>query len=81
MVHIRFTIEDQLENEKKDVLKGIQFYNHFPGNRELTTKAGLCRNLWFNSINEQEFPMQSVFPRCYDLSDSKQDEQFISDFN
>ena len=25
--------------------------------------------------------MQGVFPRCYDLSDSKQGEQFVADFN
>ena len=29
-------------------VKHGQVYNHFPGNRELTTKAGLAKNLWFN---------------------------------
>lgn len=39
--HIKFDVADV------DVkTKPHQFYNHFPDNRELTTKAGLCKNLW-----------------------------------
>ena len=44
--HIRFNIGD-LEGATND-LKAFQMYNHFPANREITTKAGLCKNLWHN---------------------------------
>ena len=76
---IRFNIGD-LEGAAND-LKPNQFYNHFPNNRELTTKAGLCRNLWFNCFEEATYKISHIFPRCYDLSDMKQVDQFISDFN
>lgn len=44
MFHIRFDITDKEGNQNK--LRNSQWYNHFPNNRELTTKAGLCKNLW-----------------------------------
>ena len=47
----------------------------------MTTKGGLCRNLWFNCFTESEYQISSLFPRCYDLSDLKQGEQFVNDFN
>ena len=77
--HIRFNVSD-LEGAGTDV-KPNQIYNHFPCNRELTTKAGLCKNLWFNCFAEQEHRTSLVFPRCYDLSDGRQVEQFVADFN
>jgi len=42
--HIRYDITDK-EGTLKN-MRGSQWYNHFPNNRELTTKAGLCKNLW-----------------------------------
>jgi hypothetical protein len=39
-----FDIADKEGNLSK--LHHKQWYNHFPNNRELTTKAGLCKNLW-----------------------------------
>lgn len=77
--HIRFNVSD-LEGSSKD-LKPHQFYNHFPTNRELVTKMGLCKNLWFNCFMEQEHKISHIFPRCYDLSVPQQAETFISDFN
>lgn len=65
--HIRFNILD-LEGSADD-LKKNQFYNHHPCNREFTTKAGLCKNLWQGCIHEYEHRISSIFPRCYDLSD------------
>ena len=62
-------------------LKPYQFYNHFADNRELTTKAGLCKNLWTNSSDQSILQISSFFPRCYDLSDAKQAEHFVNDFN
>jgi hypothetical protein len=35
-------------------VKANQFYNHFPENREFTTKAGLCKNLWTLSFQESQ---------------------------
>ena len=45
---------------------------------ELTTKVGLCKNLG-NSTN-LELKVEKMFPRCYDLSDTKQIDAFVSDF-
>lgn len=61
-------------------MKAQQWYNHFPNNRELTTKAGLCKNLWSFCLLDYELQVQNFFPRCYDLSDQKNIEQFIIDF-
>ena len=76
--HVRLNVED-LDGACND-MKPHQFYNHFPGNRQLTTKGGLCRNLWFNCFGEREYQITKFIPRCYDLSDLKQGEQFINDF-
>ena len=73
--HIRLTISD-LEGSSKD-LQARHFYNHFPQNRELVTKMGLCKNLWFNCFSEQEHKISHIFPRCYDLSVPQQAETFI----
>ena len=77
--HIRFNIGD-LEGSSKD-LQPKHFYNHFPTNRELVTKMGLCKNLWFNCFTDHEHRISHMFPRCYDLSVPQQAESFISDFN
>jgi hypothetical protein len=65
--HVRFNLAD-LEGTATDV-KQNQLYNHFPQNRELTTKGGLCKNLWHNCTQEGEMQVSTFFPRCYDLSD------------
>jgi hypothetical protein len=62
-------------------LKPCHFYNHHPANRELTTKAGLCKNLWQGCFGEHEHRISAMFPRCYDLSDLKQASDFVNDFN
>ena len=77
--HVRFNIGD-LEGAAKD-LQPRHFYNHFPQNRELVTKMGLCKNLWFNCFLEHEHRISHMFPRCYDLSVPQQAESFIADFN
>ena len=77
--HIRFSISD-LEGSTLD-LKPSQFYNHHPSNREITTKAGLCKNLWQGCFDEHQLQISSFFPRCYDLADLKQAADFYSDFN
>jgi hypothetical protein len=49
MCHVKFDIADT--NIK---VKSNYFYNHFPDNRQLTTKAGLCKNLYNLSSNESQ---------------------------
>lgn len=60
-------------------LKPSQFYNHFPDGRELTTKQGLNKNI--NSITSHCIDVYQFYPRCYDLSDVRQIDSFIEDFN
>jgi hypothetical protein len=73
--HIKFDVSDI------DVkVKPSQFYNHFPDNRHLTTKVGLCKNLCFQTPYENLLEIQSFFPRCFDLSDQTQAELFKDDF-
>ena len=52
--------------------------NHFPNNQELTTKAGLARNLL--KLNECGTNSESWFPRCYDFTDASQIQEFLIDF-
>jgi tubulin monoglycylase TTLL3/8 len=61
-------------------MRGNQWYNHFPNNRELTTKSGLCKNLWTFCMLDYELQIQNFFPRCYDLSDQKNVDAFVWDF-
>mgnify|MGYP006122145159 CR=1 FL=1 len=61
-------------------MKPTQFYNHFPDNRHLTTKVGLCKNLCFQTPYENLLEIQSFFPRSFDLSDQTQAELFKDDF-
>ena len=39
--HVKFDVSDLDIKVNQN-----QLYNHFPDNREITTKAGLCKNLW-----------------------------------
>lgn len=56
-------------------------FNHFPNNSELTTKAGLMKNLYckasfsqliFIENTEAGTHVDSFYPRSFDLSDLKQ---------
>jgi hypothetical protein len=52
-------------------------FNHFQYNTEITTKSGLCKNLYLNTnINMK---VDQWFPRCYDLSQSGQTEELVED--
>ena len=50
--------------------------NHFEFINKLTTKIGLHRNIknikWFTEANAEHF-----FPRCYDLGNPDELEEFI----
>ena len=41
-------------------------YNHFPNNMEITSKSGLCKNLYLNT--NPSMKIDEWFPRAYDLS-------------
>lgn len=53
--------------------------NHFKANGSLTSKQGLSKNLknliWFHEVDCYKF-----FPRCYDLNDTTEFEDFIEEF-
>ncbi|KRX06005.1 hypothetical protein PPERSA_01083 [Pseudocohnilembus persalinus] len=60
-------------------LKDFQIVNHFQKVIGITTKVGLCRNLrhlaWCANVDVNEF-----YPRCYDLTDNDEIEEFETDF-
>ncbi len=60
-------------------LDSNQIVNHFNGNTKITRKVELCRNLrnliWFRNVD-----MFSFFPRCYDLCEINDLDDFIEDF-
>eukprot|EP00831_Metopus_contortus_P056682 TRINITY_DN4871_c0_g1_i1.p1 TRINITY_DN4871_c0_g1~~TRINITY_DN4871_c0_g1_i1.p1 ORF type:complete len:460 (-),score=117.39 TRINITY_DN4871_c0_g1_i1:174-1553(-) len=60
-------------------LSDFQIVNHYEKNGFLTTKAGLCHNLrnliWFNNVDIDTF-----YPRCFDLLDSNELEDFKEEF-
>jgi|TARA_B110000285_G_C14767279_1_gene442348 hypothetical protein len=53
-------------------------FNHFQYNTEITTKSGLCKNLYQNTYTEMN--VDSWFPRCYDLSQGGQMDDLIDDY-
>ena len=69
-------------------LKSFQIFNHFSNNSEVTTKAGLARNLYGMSYityyligcTLHKLNCDSFFPRCFDLSDTKQGEEFMHNY-
>lgn len=62
-----------------DSLKEGQIVNHFRYNGVITTKVGLCRNLWkviyFNNVD-----VDSFFPKCYALKDDGEWDDFCEYF-
>jgi len=56
-----------------------QAVNHFENNNAITTKAGLARNIrnliWFENDD-----IDNIYPRCYDLNDVQEFEDFLEDF-
>ena len=74
--HVKFDVSDLDVKVNQN-----QLYNHFADNREITTKAGLCKNLWNLCPYESQLQVSHLFPRCYDLSDARQTVAFREDFN
>lgn len=63
----------------RDALLDFQIVNHFEKNTTITTKAGLCKSLrnlvWHANVDYETF-----YPKCYDMSDPNDLEDFIEDF-
>jgi Tubulin-tyrosine ligase family/IQ calmodulin-binding motif len=59
-------------------LKAGQFFNHFPNNRELTTKSGLHKNL--RGVTDYGTNIDEFYPRTYDLGDTVQIQEFQKDY-
>lgn len=74
--HLKWVYTDN-ESDYKTLLPGQKF-NHFPNNREITTKSGLCQNL--NSVSSVDIRVETFFPRCFDLGEAKQVKAFIKDY-
>ena len=62
-----------------DNLQDHQLCNHFDKSTMITTKDGLSHSLrnliWFNSVDIDTF-----YPRCFDLSDNAEKEDFFTEF-
>jgi hypothetical protein len=66
-------------DEDYATLGPYDWINHFQNNRELTQKAGLLRCLRQLHVSEQS-PIDSFFPRSYDLSEPTEVADFVLDF-
>lgn len=60
-------------------LKEHQIVNHFEKNSCITSKVGVCRNLK-NLIGSDCIDIDGFYPRCYDLDDANEFEDFIEEF-
>lgn len=60
-------------------LKDHQIVNHFEKNSCLTSKVGVCRNLK-NLIGSDQIDIDMFYPRCFDLEDANEFEDFIEEF-
>lgn len=62
-----------------DGLEDYQLCNHFDKSTMITTKVGLSHSLrnliWFNSVDIDTF-----YPRCFDLVDNSEREDFYTEF-
>jgi Tubulin-tyrosine ligase family/IQ calmodulin-binding motif len=75
--HLKWCYNDSDYDYKN--LKPGQLYNHFPNNRELTTKSGLSKNL--RNITDFKVNIDKFFPRSYDLGENSQIKELIEDYN
>lgn len=77
--HFKNVILESESSMQANELKNWQIINHFLKNNMITTKTGLCNNLknikWWSST-----PIDQFFPRCYNLSEGIETEDFKQDF-
>lgn len=60
-------------------LRPGEFFNHFRCTEELTTKSGLARNLAWHAVASGA-NVDRFFPRCYDMGQRSERDDFILDF-
>jgi len=76
--HLKYVILES-ESSMLEDLKPFQMVNHFLGNNLIVTKVGLQKSLknlvWWSTI-----PQDLFFPKCYDLTDFKELDEFKEDF-
>lgn len=70
---------NESESSMLEDLKPFQMVNHFLGNNLIVTKVGLQNSLknlvWWSTHSQDEF-----FPKCYDLTDYREINEFKEDF-
>ena len=75
--HFKWCYNDSEYDYKN--LKPGQIFNHFPSNRELTTKSGLAKNL--RNVTDFRVRIDKFFPRCYDFGDNLQIKELTIDYH
>ena len=69
-------------SKKKDIdnvnLLEKQIINHFQENKSITAKFGLCRNI--RNIVNLGGDLHEYFPKCYDVNDVSELEDFYEQF-
>ena len=70
---VLFTLQDQIADYAS--LQPTQLFNHFPGNKCLTTKSGLAKTL--NGNGYPQLHLDEWMPRCFDLTESGGVEDLI----
>jgi tubulin monoglycylase TTLL3/8 len=74
--HLRWVFSDAESVYK--TLKPGQLFNHFPNNRELTTKSGLCKRM--RAVDTYGVNVDTFFPRCFDIGEQAQLEEFVQEY-
>ncbi len=68
----------KMKDIKYEILKPFQIVNHFKNNTELTKKSGLTKNL--KTLIYKNVDIDNFYPRCYDISERNDFEDFMEDF-
>mmetsp|Transcript_3502 Transcript_3502/g.5971 ORF Transcript_3502/g.5971 Transcript_3502/m.5971 type:complete len:669 (+) Transcript_3502:853-2859(+) len=78
LFHLKYVILES-ESSMMEDLKPFQMVNHFLKNNLIVTKVGLQQSLknlvWWSTIPQDQF-----FPKCYNLTDLKELQEFKEDF-
>jgi len=65
-------------NEIPHVLNKNQIANHYHNNIEITKKSGLSKNI--KNLIFENIDIDNFYPRCYELSERHEMEDFLEDF-
>ena len=74
-----FDLKFAIRNDNPVELKDFQITNHFQKNNVITTKVGLSHSLnnliWWTNVD-----VDSFFPKCYDLTDGEELDDFKNEY-